>query len=142
MSAQEPTARLMIRALRGFEEELQRRLYADGFQDVSVAQTNVLRHLNPEGMRLSELAADAGITKQGGSQAVKLLAARGLVAVESDESDRRAKRVVYTERGRALIACALAHIVVLEQEWSDRLGQDRFEALRSALVDLTDQAPA
>ena len=131
-----PTARLMIRALQKFEHDLQARLHQDGFVDVSVAHTNLLRHLNPEGMRLTALAADAGMTKQGVSQGVRALQARGLVAVEPDPCDRRAKRVVYTPRGLALIASAIEHIIVLEGEWSDHLGTDRYAALRQGLAEL------
>jgi len=131
-----PTAKLMIRALRKFERELQVRLHADGYTDVTVAHTNVLRHLNPEGMRLIALAADAGMTKQGVSQAVRALQARDLVAVEPDPDDRRAKRVVYTPRGLMLIACAIAHITAIEREWSDGLGADRYQGLRQSLSDL------
>lgn len=133
---QTPTARLMIHALRNFEHALQARLHRDGFADVSVAHTNLLRHLNPEGMRLTALAADAGMTKQGASQGVRALQARELVAIEPDPNDRRAKRVVYTPRGLALIASAIEHIVALEGEWSDHLGTDRYASLREGLIAL------
>lgn len=129
----EPTARLMLSALRRFEHELQDKLYKDGFEDVSVAHSNVLRHLNPEGMRLAELAADAGITKQGASQAVRALEQRDLVTVEADPSDRRAKRVVYTERGRSMIRRSIRHIAAIENRWRRELGEREFENLRDVL---------
>jgi DNA-binding MarR family transcriptional regulator len=133
----EPTARLLIEVLRRFEADLQERLVRSGYEDVSVAHTNVLRHLDPDGMRLGDLAADARITKQAVTQAVRALEARDLVAVEADPDDRRAKRVVYAPRGRALVACAIEHIRDLEQAWSDTLGAERYHALRAALVELT-----
>lgn len=133
MSQPAPTARLLLTVLRRFEVDLQRRLHEDGFTDVSVAQTNVLRHLNPEGMRLSALAADAGISKQAGSQAVKMLVARDLVRIEPDPADARAKRVIYAERGRALVARAIVHVMAIEREWAERLGEDAYVALRRDL---------
>jgi DNA-binding MarR family transcriptional regulator len=132
----QPTARLLVRVLQGFETELQARLHADGFTDVTVAQTNVLRHLNPDGMNQSALARDANLSKQAISQAIRALRARDLVAVEPDPSDQRAKRVVYTDRGRALIQCAVVHVLALEQDWQGRLGQDAYHAFRNALAAL------
>lgn len=126
----------MMRALRSFEVELQRRIHLDGYHDVSVAHTNVLRHLNPEGMRLIELATDAGMTKQAVSQAVRALQERDLVAIEPDPEDGRAKRVAYTRRGRELIECGIRHIAELEEQWSMELGERRYRALRKALLQL------
>ena len=103
----EPTARLMVRALQAFENHLQDHLHAEGFADVTVAQTNVLRHVDPDGMSQQALARDANVSKQAISQAVRALQARGLVSVTPDPEDARARRVVYTDRGRALIASAL-----------------------------------
>lgn len=129
----EPTARLLVRALQGFENALQAKLHADGFDDVTVAQTNVLRHLNAEGMKQSELARDANISKQAVSQALRGLRSRGLVDVVPDPEDARAKRVVYTERGRALILCAVGHVIDLETAWRTELGDDAYHQLRAAL---------
>jgi len=134
----EPTARLMVRALQAFENQLQACLHADGFSDVTVAQTNVLRHLDPEGMSQRALAQDANVSKQAISQAVRALQARHLVEVTPDPEDARAKRVVYTERGRALIASALPHVLELERRWQEHLGADGYHALRLGLAQLPD----
>jgi len=131
--SEQPTARLLLRVLRRFEHALQERLHQDGFDDVTVAQTNVLRHLDSGGMRQSELAHDAGISKQAASQAVRALQQRDLVAVQRDPSDARARRVVYTERGQALIASAISHIRELEAEWEAELGEAEYERLRELL---------
>ena len=136
--SEEPTARLLVRALQAFENDLQAHLHAEGFTDVTVAQTNVLRHLDPDGMSQQALARDANVSKQAISQAVRALKARDLVAVEPDPDDARARRVVYTERGRALIACALPHILSVEDGWRQALGDDGYEALRAGLARLPD----
>ena len=127
----------MILALRRFEQELQRRIHEEGFADISVAHMNVLRHVDAAGIRLGDLARDAGMTKQGASQAVQSLIERDLVAVEPDPHDRRSKRVVYTARGREVIACGIAHVMAIEQEWSEQLGERRYRSLRKSLVELS-----
>lgn len=126
----------MLRALRRFEAQLQQRLHEDGYTDVTVGHTNVLRHLDSEGMRMGALARDAGVTKQAVTQAVRALAARDLVRLEPDPDDARAKRVVYTDRGRALVRCAVDHVAALEQRWADRLGPREYAGLRDALAAL------
>lgn len=137
----EPTARLMVRALQTFENELQARLADDGFADVTVAQTNILRHLDADGMSQRDLARDANVSKQAISQAVRTLSARGLIRVEPDPDDARAKRVVYTERGRSLIAHALPHILAIEQRWREHLGAEVYEAMRAGLARLPHSTP-
>jgi DNA-binding MarR family transcriptional regulator len=134
----EPTARLMVVALRRFEEQLLQRLHADGFTDVTVAQTNLLRHLDNEGMRLTDLADDAGVSKQAVSQAVRGLVARDLVVVVPDPDDGRARRVEYTARGLDLIAHAVRHVVALERAWEQQLGADTYRALREGLTAMTN----
>ena len=123
----------MVRALRRFEDQLQQRLHEAGYRDVTVGHTNVLRHLDPDGMRMSALAHDAGITKQAVTQAVRALKARGLVDLVPDPDDARAKRVIYTERGRSLVGDAITHIIELEHAWREVLGDDAYVSLRASL---------
>lgn len=132
----QPTARLLIAALRSFEEDLQARLVADGWTDVSVAHTNTLRHLDPEGMQMHALARDAGVTKQAVTQSVRTLVERGLVEVVPDPDDGRARRVVYTERGRRLVRAAIGHIRAIEAAWAQTLGEDGYRGLRAGLARL------
>lgn len=134
----QPTARLLIAALRSFEHDLLERLHADGYTDVSLAQTNTLRHLDAEGMRMVDFAHDAGVTKQAISQMVRSLTAADLVRVEPDPDDGRARRVVYTDRGRAFIARAVVHVGALEARWADALGPEAYERLRDDLGRLAE----
>lgn len=129
----QPTVRLMVRALQRFENDLQATLHARGFADVTVAQTNVIRHLDDEGMSQNALARDANVSKQAISQAVRALQQRGLVEVVPDPDDARAKRVVYTQRGRELVRVAVEHIAALERSWREQLGEEGYATLRSSL---------
>lgn len=129
----QPTARLMVRALQRFENDLQTTLHERGYPDVTVAQTNVLRHLDGQGMSQNALARDANLSKQAISQAVRALQKRDLVEVVPDPDDARAKRVVYTERGRQLIRLAVEHIVAVERRWQEQLGEEGYAALRAGL---------
>jgi hypothetical protein len=59
---------------------------------VSAAHVHITRHLAPEGSRLTDLAAQAGMSKQAMGDLVDQCEAWGLVTREADTRDRRAHR--------------------------------------------------
>lgn len=130
----QPTARLMLMAFRHFEEYLSERLKGRGFDNIKPSHFNILRHLNPEGMRQVDLARDAGISKQAVGKMVGELAEVGFVEVVDDNKDKRAKLVVYTESGRDLIEQSVQIVRELEIKFSEILGVDSYANLRTSLV--------
>jgi DNA-binding MarR family transcriptional regulator len=101
---------------------------------------HVLRHLDLDGTRASVIAQRSGLTRQAITQIVDELEAAGVVTREPDPEDGRAKRIVYTPAGRAAFGESRAHIAAIEQAWREQLGDDRWQDLRSALLDLTRNA--
>ena len=131
----QPVARLMLGAFRLFEQQLIHLLQADGFTDISLHHLNLLRHLNPEGMRLIDLARDAGITKQAAGQFCQVLSNTGYVLTSPDPSDKRAKIVTYTARGKAFLAAAYEHVHQIESNAQAYMGKERFSCLQNGLND-------
>jgi DNA-binding MarR family transcriptional regulator len=107
-----------------------------GFDDLSPAHLVVFQHMRPEGVRATELAERAQITKQSMGYLIDHLEARGYVARVADPSDKRARLVQLTERGRMLDAAARRIIAQVECEWSRYLGADRFAELKHLLREL------
>jgi DNA-binding MarR family transcriptional regulator len=107
-----------------------------GFDDVRPAHTAVFQHITAEGSRLSDLAERAQLTKQSVGYLVDYLEEHGYVERKPDPTDRRAILICLTERGWDEIREALRIIAELEQEWADRLGEDRIEELRGLLAEL------
>jgi DNA-binding MarR family transcriptional regulator len=101
---------------------------------------HVLRHLDLDGTRASVIAERAGLTRQAITQIVDELEAAGVVTREPDPDDGRAKRIVYTPEGRAAFGESRARIAAIERSWRERLGDERWAALRSALLELTRDA--
>lgn len=128
-----PTARLLLHVFRAFEEDLLRRLAEAGHGDVTASHVNLLRHLDPGGLRMSALAKDAGLSKQAVSQLVRPLIARDLVALVPDPDDRRAKRVVWTEYGREVLHASIAAVGGIELAYIEALGERRYGELRESL---------
>ena len=116
-------------------DEIQRRLSADGFEDARFADGVVFQHLVSGPVTISTLAERLGVTQQAASKSVVDLEKRGYLSRAQDPADARARQVVLTARGDAVIAAARKHRAALDAELRQALGDDRVEAARSLLVD-------
>ena len=98
------------------------------------AHSAVMAHIDIEGgTRLTTIAARANITPQAVGELVDDLERLGYVVRQPDPDDRRAKRIVLTERGEACIAAALSMIATLEAELEDLLGSTALALLHDML---------
>ena len=116
-------------------DEVQRRIAADGLDDLRFADGVVFQHLVPGPRTIGALAERLGVTQQGASKAVTDLERRGYVRREADPEDGRARRVALTERGEAAIAAGRRHRAALERELGAKLGTERVEAARETLLE-------
>ena len=127
---------LMYTVADGLVAELTQRMLAAGYGDVRGAHGCVFGNLRADGMRLTELAELAGMTKQAVGEAVSDLEGLGYAERVADPSDGRAKIIRLTERGRAAQRAGFDTIADIEREWTARFGEQRVEDMRSLLADL------
>src|ERR671915_193976 len=80
------TAALMV-------DELIERLNAAGYEDTTAAHHPLFENIDPEGTRLTVLAARAGMTHQSMGEVVDVLVRRGYLKRVTDPTDGRAKLV-------------------------------------------------
>ena len=125
-----PTARLFLDAFRTFENDLASTLQTRGYTDITSGNFNVMRHLNPEGMRLTELAHEAQISKQAIGKMIAELETKGYVQLTPDESDGRAKFVSFSQKGEQLIALAVEFVKEIEDQYQSILGKNNYQQLR------------
>ena len=92
----------------------------------------------PAGLRVTDLAARAGMTKQALGEFVAALQAAGLVEVAVDDRDRRVRLVRPTPVGRRLQGVIEAAFAEIEQGWRERVGPERWAAFREALARIGD----
>ncbi|WP_233617919.1 MarR family winged helix-turn-helix transcriptional regulator [Actinomadura sp. WAC 06369] len=118
--------------MRALQDELFERLAEQGHPDVRPRHGSVLAFLGRDGARATELAARTGQHKQIVGTIVDELAALGYVRREPDPDDRRAKRVVPTDRGRDEIAKARAILADMERRHAESLGAERYAAFKDA----------
>jgi DNA-binding MarR family transcriptional regulator len=113
-------------------------LAAAGFADLSPAQARVFQRIAPGGSRLTDLAEQAGITKQSAGFLVDQLERSGYVERVPDPADGRARLVRIAERGARSVEASRGIVAEVEAEWTAHLGRRRMEQLREILTDLRE----
>jgi DNA-binding MarR family transcriptional regulator len=116
--------------------EFERDLDAAGYGDIRPTHGCVFRFVRDEGMRLTELAALAAMTKQSVGEVVDDLAAHGYVERVPDPGDGRAKLIRLTERGAEAQRTGFGLFAKLESRWAKRYGRERVAELRALLEEI------
>jgi len=138
MTGSEPnTGLLLFYPYRALESRVLAALAEAGFE-ITLAQARLLQRVAEAGSRLTDLAAQAQVTKQTAGELVDQLQRRGYVERVPDPSDGRARLVRLGARGRAAVALAAPVVAEVEAEWTAHLGPEAMAALRSALVRLRE----
>ncbi|PRC46081.1 MarR family transcriptional regulator [Mycobacterium sp. ITM-2017-0098] len=138
MDEQPGTAVLMFIAHRDAESRVMAALARSGADDLTIAQSRLLQRLDPAGMRLTDLAEQAGVTKQTAGALVDQLERAGYVSRQPDPTDARARLVTLSDRGMTVCRRAGVEVAEVEKEWRKHLGGRRFDAMRAALLALRD----
>lgn len=129
---------LLFLPYRAMETRVFEGLAAAGFDDLTPAQARVFQRIAPGGSRVTDLAEQAGITKQSAGFLVDQLERAGYVDRVPDPSDGRARLVRVAERGARSVQVSRGIVAQVEAEWTARLGARRMEQLRGILTDLRE----
>src|SRR5215213_3796973 len=97
-------------------------------------EARVFQRIAPGGSRLTDLAAQAGITKQSAGFLVDQLERAGYVERVPDPEDGRARLVRVAERGARSVEASRAIVEQVEREWTDHLGERRMIQLQEILT--------
>jgi DNA-binding MarR family transcriptional regulator len=118
-------------------------LEESGITDVRPTHGCVFRFVHGDGMRLTELASLAGLTKQSVGEIVDDLSKLGYLERFPDPTDKRAKLLRLTKKGLKAQAIGFSLFEKLESDWAEAFGADRISALRSLLEEVAlAKAPA
>ncbi len=104
------------------------------------SQHRALSKVPPHGIRVGDLAAEAGMTPQSMGEIAGELERRGLLRTERDEADKRVRLLVLTDDGRAAAEAGANAVRAMEQAWRGRLGPARWDVMREVLADLVASA--
>lgn len=133
-------------ALRTLRDDLGRELARPAVQaqlaGLRSSQLRLLSLVPADGMRVTDLAARVGMTKQALGEFASVLEAQGLLESTGDPADRRVRRLRPTAEGLEVAASSDRAIRALEARWRDRIGAPRWDAMKQTLLEIHATATA
>ena len=106
-----------------------------GATDMRPAHGNAMEMLAiQDGLRLTDIAARAGMAPQSMGEIVDDLVAKGYLSRREDPADRRAKRIYLTQKGRDTAQASRIALLEVEQRISETLGTDTYQEMRRNLA--------
>jgi len=129
---------LLRRPLQKVRRRIHASLVARGFTDIHPAHLNVFQYPGPRGVRPTELARAADMTKQAMNHLLGQLTDLGYLERRSLPGNKRGTAIWLTRRGEEAITVMREAVLALEAEWKALLGKKRFRDLRAILVELNE----
>jgi DNA-binding MarR family transcriptional regulator len=129
--------RMMLGAFRALDAQVDAALEARGAKDLSPRHATAILLIDKKGVRLTDMAERAGITKQAMMQVVNDLERMGLVKRSRDPNDARAKIVALTAKGQTERTEAGRAVTSAEQRIRRKLGVATYDALRQTLASIS-----
>ncbi len=131
-----PLPGLLEMASEAMFAEFREELVESGYGDVRPTHGCVFRFVREDGLRLTELAQMAGMTKQSIGEIVDDLAGLGYLERFPDPGDKRAKLIRLTAKGEQAQSVGFGLFVKLEQRWGERYGAERIAEMRALLEEI------
>jgi DNA-binding MarR family transcriptional regulator len=120
--------------LDAIRQRMQDDLHAAGFTDLVPAHSAVLRYPGPQGRRPSDVAAEAGMSRQAMNYLLGELEQLGYLERRDDPDDKRSRRIELTDRGRAVRRIMRDSVTNIEADLERQLGHEDLGRLRQLLI--------
>jgi len=124
-------------AHRAVEQRVIAALHASGYQ-ATLAQARLFARISEHGIRLTELADSAQVTKQTAGFLVDQLEAAGYLERVPDPTDGRARLIRLAPRGNRAQSLAREVEAQVTDEWTQHLGQRDMSQLRRIMERLRE----
>jgi DNA-binding MarR family transcriptional regulator len=128
-----PLLAVIMRAEMAMAHQLREHLRREGYGDQTLAQSRIFGSIPPDGIRLTDLAERAQLTKQAVGELVDQMEAAGYVERSPDPGDARAKLIGFTAKGWRAVETALTVFGDMENLLAEHLGADRLATTREVL---------
>jgi DNA-binding MarR family transcriptional regulator len=125
-----------------FRAELLKRVHAIGYHEFRSQHVAVFGWLEPQGTRLTVVAARMGIGAPAATELVNDLQDLGYLKRMPDPDDGRAKLIVATRRGAVVKRKIHEENVGLQEELASLIGKRRFNEMVRTLEELIARADA
>jgi len=131
----QPTTTLLRTAYNALSAAIYRHVAQAAGAGLRPAHGNALEMLAlQDGLRLTDIAAQAGMTTQSMGELVDDLVAKGYLRRQEDPADRRAKRIHLTSKGRQAAVAGEVATRTAEQQLQAALGPRQYQQLRRNLA--------
>ena len=130
------TNQLIIALFQRFcwlDEGLQARLRSRGWPEVSRPQSMIMTYIVTGVVRPSDIARNMGLSRQAIHKTINQMVGLGIVQLAPDPEDRRHMIVSLTEFGAQMRQDAQRAMDGLGEQVAEKLGQENFDALLTAL---------
>lgn len=131
-------ARRMLLIYRMFNALAQDKYTQRGYSGLSPAHTSLMANLERGGIRIVDLAARMGLTKQFAGRLVQELLQREFVSTQPDPTDRRATLVTGTLRGWQFLIDACDVRSEIEDIFKKALGEPLLRAFAQAIETIAE----
>jgi len=131
-----PLPGLLDIASEAFFNEFRAELEQSQYGDIRPTHGCVFRFVQGEGLRLTDIAERAKLTKQSVGEIVDDLVRRGYAQRVPAPDDRRAKLICLTERGEAAQAHGRKLFAKVEKRWARRYGAERIAGFRELVEEI------
>ena len=129
---------LLVRLLRQFRAELFEPAAGRGYPDLREPHLHIFGNLGVDGIRLTDLATRAQLSLATASELVSDLQDLGYLERRADRTDKRAKLIFPTPRGRQALDDAGDRVAQIEEHWAQIAGPERFADTCRTLQELLD----
>ena len=116
-----------------FAEGVTRGMHARGFAGIRLVHIALIRNVDEDGTRISEIARRAGMTKQATGQLVAEFVGLGYIRLVNDPSDGRVKIARYTAKGKRLLHAIVGSIEDTETAVAATIGAGKLATLKKTL---------
>jgi DNA-binding MarR family transcriptional regulator len=127
---------LLGRADLLFAEGVTRAMHEHGFAGIRLVHIALIRNVDENGTRISDIAKRAGMTKQATGQLVAEFVDLGYIKLVPDPEDGRAKIARYTAKGKKLLVAIVSAIEETETAVANAIGPAQTDALKATLARL------
>jgi DNA-binding MarR family transcriptional regulator len=124
---------LVDRANRAMQSDMVREAHRQGHPEIKYAHNAVFATLSDTGARATDMAARAGITRQSMGEIIREMVSLGILEMQPDPDDGRAKLVTFTPAGLKEAQRGYQHIIDLENRFADEFGEKEYEIVRRVL---------
>ena len=109
---------------------------SDEFRQLRGSHRRILQMIPAEGIRITDLAGMAGMTKQALGEFADWLEGSGFVCSQRNDGDRRVRRLFRTGLGDQAVDATQRAIAAIEARWRQEIGAGAYDTMKQALRQL------